>query len=334
MLCFAGSVGSLSYYLFWCVALSLLIMFLKLIRMAGHVACSQFPSLSLPSPNHPHLLLWPQEYGLPAEDASLLADTVELMIAEYRPLFTQPYGLNRYEQDAARAQVAAAAKAAAAAVQQQLPGASCSLLASVPLGLAPVATAPCRGAATAEEYAEGEGGQGTHWTPVSCFADTPLGFSSEEEGSPRHEVEAAMEGMLSSLLESTVSGLFEDPTAAANGEGGMHQVVLAPCLAQPARVASPAKPVPVPGNKHRLAQEGSGVAADNELRVDSYTSEDWGSFSPTAVILGDPAAYGCAASAAAGQAAAAAAEAHGVWGCKPSTGGLARLGSVSQHVMA
>lgn len=54
----------------------------------------------------------PQEAGLTSEDAGLLQQLTEALICEYRPLFTQPYAFNRYEQDAARVAHRAAARAA------------------------------------------------------------------------------------------------------------------------------------------------------------------------------------------------------------------------------
>ncbi|KAL4457418.1 hypothetical protein ABPG75_012283 [Micractinium tetrahymenae] len=55
------------------------------------------------------------DHGLPPEDGGLLSDTVEMLIAEYRPLFTQPFNLRRYEADVARQALAAEAQRAEAA---------------------------------------------------------------------------------------------------------------------------------------------------------------------------------------------------------------------------
>ncbi|KAI3436458.1 hypothetical protein D9Q98_005875 [Chlorella vulgaris] len=54
-------------------------------------------------------------HGLQVEDGGLLSDTVEMLISEYRPLFTQPFNLRRFEADAARQAAAEAQRAEAAA---------------------------------------------------------------------------------------------------------------------------------------------------------------------------------------------------------------------------
>ena len=56
----------------------------------------------------------PAEHGTPPQTAGLLAEATALLIAEYRPLFTQPYNLQRYAADLARQQCAAEAKEARA----------------------------------------------------------------------------------------------------------------------------------------------------------------------------------------------------------------------------
>jgi hypothetical protein len=57
----------------------------------------------------------PAEHGAhSSEAAALLQDAAALLITEYRPLFTQPYNLQRYEADLARQATAAEAKATAA----------------------------------------------------------------------------------------------------------------------------------------------------------------------------------------------------------------------------
>jgi hypothetical protein len=55
-----------------------------------------------------------RQHGLPPADGGLLSDTVEMLISEYRPLFTQPFNLRRYEADAARQAAAEAARTDAA----------------------------------------------------------------------------------------------------------------------------------------------------------------------------------------------------------------------------
>jgi hypothetical protein len=54
-------------------------------------------------------------HGLQVEDGGLLSDTVEMLVSEYRPLFTQPFNLRRFEADAARQAAAEAQRAEAAA---------------------------------------------------------------------------------------------------------------------------------------------------------------------------------------------------------------------------
>ena len=61
-----------------------------------------------------HVFGTPTEHGAGPEAASLLQDSAALLITEYRPLFTQPYNLQRYEADLARQACAAEAKATAA----------------------------------------------------------------------------------------------------------------------------------------------------------------------------------------------------------------------------
>jgi hypothetical protein len=56
----------------------------------------------------------PAEHGAGPEAAIFLQDAAALLIAEYRPLFTQPYNLQRYDADLARQASAAEAKATAA----------------------------------------------------------------------------------------------------------------------------------------------------------------------------------------------------------------------------
>jgi RhoGAP domain len=56
----------------------------------------------------------PAEHGACPETAMYLQDAAALLITEYRPLFTQPYNLQRYEADLARQANAAEAKAIAA----------------------------------------------------------------------------------------------------------------------------------------------------------------------------------------------------------------------------
>lgn len=60
----------------------------------------------------------PRQHGLPQEDGGLLTDTVEMLVSEYRPLFTQPFNLRRYDADVAR-QAAAAQQAEAARLEAQ-----------------------------------------------------------------------------------------------------------------------------------------------------------------------------------------------------------------------
>lgn len=307
----------------------------------------------------PYVFGTPQEHGLALEDASLLAETVELMIAEYRPLFTQPYGLNRYEQDAARAQAAAAAKVAKQQLMWQLgeeviAGSSLSALAfGPPAGLAPVSVGspalPASGGVL-EGVADSEGGvacglqqgqgysyysQFSHsfvgsggsstselWTPFGCLTDATVAGSGSD-CSPRSvagvddEGLAAMESILSSLLESTVAQLFEDPAVLA-GSAGVTALVSGPL----GRAASPAKAVPVPA-KPRSGQEAT--ASDGTevgLPLESYASDDWGSFSPTGVILSDdPAAVAQLAGSSS-------------WGCKASSARPAVLVNAGAQVMA
>jgi hypothetical protein len=56
----------------------------------------------------------PAEHGASPEAAMYLQDAAALLITEYRPLFTQPYNLQRYEADLARQASAAEARATAA----------------------------------------------------------------------------------------------------------------------------------------------------------------------------------------------------------------------------
>lgn len=52
----------------------------------------------------------PEEHGLPGDAVEVFVSTIELLISEYRPLFTQPHNLQRYEQDLVRQAAATAAK--------------------------------------------------------------------------------------------------------------------------------------------------------------------------------------------------------------------------------
>jgi hypothetical protein len=61
-----------------------------------------------------HVFGTPSEHGASPEAAIFLQDAAALLITEYRPLFTQPYNLQRYEADLARQASAAEAKATAA----------------------------------------------------------------------------------------------------------------------------------------------------------------------------------------------------------------------------
>jgi hypothetical protein len=58
------------------------------------------------------------EHRAPPELADALFEATRLLIADYRPLFTQPYNFNRYEEDLARQEAAAAKRLADAAGKQ------------------------------------------------------------------------------------------------------------------------------------------------------------------------------------------------------------------------
>jgi hypothetical protein len=53
------------------------------------------------------------EHNAPPEAAAFLRESAKVLISEYRPLFTQPYNLQRYQADLARQATAAEAKLAA-----------------------------------------------------------------------------------------------------------------------------------------------------------------------------------------------------------------------------
>jgi hypothetical protein len=108
----------------------------------------------------------PGEHGAGPEAAALLAATAELMIEEYRPLFTQPYNLQRYDADLARQAAAAAAAAAtaeAAAAAEAAPP-------PPPGALAPVRCTPWRAADPSYRGEERDA--------------SPLGGSWYDSGSP------------------------------------------------------------------------------------------------------------------------------------------------------
>lgn len=218
----------------------------------------------------PFIFGTPQEYGLPEADASLLADTAELMIAEYRPLFTQPYGLNRFEQDTARA-AAESGKLSQGLGRSQ--------------HLAPVQTVSFASAGEQEQRLQE---LACFWTPSSVFAESPrlsssspveetdfdlLGYNEQLDFCSSDD--AVLGGMLSSLLESTVSAVFDEQ--AAVGYGAAFDAC-APCRTSPFFAA----PMDVP-----FIRRVDDVIGDEFTPVDSFTSEDWGSVSPTGVVLGD-----------------------------------------------
>eukprot|EP00887_Chlorella_sp_A99_P002715 scaffold6.g2715.t1 len=145
--------------------------------------------------------------GLPEGEEGLLEDTAELMILQYRPLFTQPYNLNRYEQDAARAaattpplspvgsppgaaRALAAASAAAAAAARGALDLGAPLLTPLRVGQLSVVDPSGR-------------------SPLGLFEDlSPLPDLSEwdAEHAELFAGDPHMHSLMSQLLESTVSG--------------------------------------------------------------------------------------------------------------------------------
>ena len=117
-----------------------------------------------------------------------------------------------------------------------------------------------------------------------------------------------MDGVLSSLLESTVSSLFDDAeiaqmaAAAAEAEAAAAAAEAAAGMeVEPGRqrspgavsmLSSPSKALPMDMPAPRSAAGAAGAAADSGLLQESYCSEDWGSFSPTGVLLGEAVAAG------------------------------------------
>lgn len=180
----------------------------------------------------------PAEHGLLAEDGGLLSDTVEMLISEYRPLFTQPFNLRRYEADAARQAAAEAQRAEAAAA------------ASPPLPASPLLT-PIRCQRLSVMGPEGDSPFsdccGTPLPPDSPFsayvaadgaaASPPFGGfrgpSLEGGGAaaphpasaaaPAYDDDQHLEQTFSDLLECTVSGMLFDvpptPPRGAHGDG-------------------------------------------------------------------------------------------------------------------
>jgi hypothetical protein len=156
-----------------------------------------------------------------------------MLITEYRPLFTQPFNLRRYEADAARQAAAAAAQqaaqeaahAAALAMGSPLltPIRCRSLSVMQPEGAG--AFADCCGTPLADspysQYIEGasSGGCSPAARPhAGCFADLQqhpvFGFGAAAAAAAAEEEH--LEQRLSDLLDATVSGMLFDmpPTPA------------------------------------------------------------------------------------------------------------------------
>lgn len=189
----------------------------------------------------------PREHNLPAEDAGLLSDTVEMLISEYRPLFTQPFNLRRYEADAARQAAAEAQRAEAAASptggmaaalgSPLLTPIRCERLSVMqPEGMSPFAD--CCGTPTALDspfssfiHAAMDGAAAAGASPGSspplggftAFMQRPKlapGFAAAAAAGAGLDEDAHLEQALSDLLDSTVSGmLFDMPLTPSHAAG-------------------------------------------------------------------------------------------------------------------
>jgi hypothetical protein len=180
-----------------------------------------------------------------------------LAVAEYRPLFTQPYDLRRYEADAARQAAAAAVRAAAR--DDDAPTLGAPLFVAAPtlaLALAPslAVRVPRPGAGLADDcdwMETEEGGSGAQpWSPLltprrlgglsvmypdraaspSSSPETPpgawLGGGDESAhgaapGAP--EADADLERVLEALLGSTVAAAFAPAPARGAAKAGCGQ---------------------------------------------------------------------------------------------------------------
>ncbi|PSC69082.1 rho GTPase-activating 4 isoform X2 [Micractinium conductrix] len=192
----------------------------------------------------------PAEHGLPAEDGGLLSDTVEMLIAEYRPLFTQPFNLRRYEADSARQAAAEAQRAEAAASTVASTPMSSPLLTPIrcerlsvmqpegaspfsdccgtPLPASPVSL--CLAAAMDASGGDTLGASPPFSPMVASPRQRPApGFAAFQQhpGAAAADVGADdeehyhLEQAFSSMLDATVSGmLFDLPLPGDGGDGG------------------------------------------------------------------------------------------------------------------
>ncbi|KAL4441016.1 hypothetical protein ABPG77_010447 [Micractinium sp. CCAP 211/92] len=222
------------------------------------------------------------DHGLPAEDEGLLSDTVEMLIAEYRPLFTQPFNLRRYEADVARQAQQAEAQRAEVASAATLPLGSplltpirCERLSvmapegsspfsdccATPLPASPVSLF----LAATTEASGAPAGISPPFSPLAASPRQPpisLGLAAFQEPLAVHDThdgaslaeDQHLEEAFSELLESTVSSmLFDLPLLPA---------VDAALAAGAACAASPCE------------QPGSPVAVVREAACDAGDSSD------------------------------------------------------------
>lgn len=155
-----------------------------------------------------------EEHGVCGpEAAALLAATTSMMVEDYRPLFTQPYNLQRYEADLAR-QAAAAEAVAQAAAAKQAPN---------PPTLAPLRCWHLDG----DSVCDSGSPLITPRRLCNLSVMVPDAAASPEPDSPawpRHcsgaaaasHFDADVEAMLDSFMQSTVSAAFEPAASCAS----------------------------------------------------------------------------------------------------------------------
>lgn len=218
------------------------------------------------------------DHGLPLEDEGLLSDTVEMLIAEYRPLFTQPFNLRRYEADVARQAQQAEAQRAEAATSASVPLGSplltpirCERLSVMaPEGSSPFSDC-CATPLPASPVSlflaaamEASGASPGISPPFSPLAASPrLGLAAFQEPLAVHDMHDSaslaedwhLEQAFSEMLESTVSGMLFDLPMLPAGDAALAAEGAA-CAGSPCE------------------QPGSPVAVVREVACDAGDSSD------------------------------------------------------------
>lgn len=204
----------------------------------------------------------------PLLPTTLLCPSVEMLVSEYRPLFTQPFNLRRYEADAARQAAAEAQRVEAVLMAAACNGGSppqgsplltpirCQRLSVMdPEGTSPFSDccatplapeSPISAFLAAAADQASWRGSGVGVTSFQMLPPSAFGGSGSDSASLHHyqqgslEEDAHLELAFSSLMESTISGMLFDSPLCGPGLGGAAEgdADLAPADLAPAQLVS------------------------------------------------------------------------------------------------